>query len=121
MGTGMALSIILYTSSILAAMASCCGLVKFASLGATYGLALGLYHLPIVFMMRSSLHGASWAYKYDAVERVSKRMVICFFIKIYLSIIACRLLIEYSPLLFSFLKSILFLFQQSPGYDCTTV
>src|SRR5207249_730025 len=80
MGTGMALSIILYTSSILAAMASCCVLVKFVSLGATYGLALGLYHLPIVFMMRSSLHGASWAYEYDAVERISKRMMICFFI-----------------------------------------
>src|SRR6266478_3186208 len=80
MGTGMALSIILYISSILAAMASSSGLVKFASLGATYGLALGLYHLPIVFMMRSSLHGASWAYKYDAVIRISRRMVICFFI-----------------------------------------
>src|SRR5436309_15905482 len=79
MGTGMALSIILYISSILAAMASCCVLVKFVSLGATYGLALGLYHLPIVFMMRSSLHGASWAYEYDAVERISKRMMICFF------------------------------------------
>src|SRR6266496_662741 len=110
----MALSIILYISSILAAIASSCGLVKFASLGGIYGLALGLYHLPIVFMMTSSLHGASWAYKYDSVERISKRMMICFFIiEIYLSIIACRLLVEYSPLLFSFLKPILFLFQQS--------
>src|SRR5438477_8080971 len=85
MGTGMALSIILYISSILAAMASCCGLVKFASLGGIYGLALGLYHLPIVFMMRSSLHGASWADKYDAVVRISRRMVICFVIKRFYS------------------------------------
>src|SRR5205814_10410794 len=91
MGIGMALSIILYISSILAATASSCGLVKFVLSGGTYGLALGLYHLPIVFIMKSSLHGASWAYEYDAVERVSKRMMICFFmIKIYLSIIACN-------------------------------
>src|SRR5260221_6483545 len=88
MGTGMALSIILYISSILAAMASSCGLVKFVLSGETYGLALGLYHLPFVFMMTASLHGASWAYKYNVVVRVSKRMVICFFIiQIYLSII----------------------------------
>src|SRR5436190_15251886 len=81
----MALSIILYISSILAAMANSCGLVKFVF----SGLALSLIHLPL-FMMAASLHGASCAYKYDAVERVSRRMVICFFIKrFHLSIIAC--------------------------------
>src|SRR5436190_20400114 len=81
----MALSIILYISSILAAIASSCGLVKFVFSEGTYGLTLGLYHLPIVFMMRSSLHGASWAYKYDAVKRVSRRMVICLFICYFMS------------------------------------
>src|SRR6266404_4227839 len=95
MGTGMALSIILYISSILAAMASSCGLVKFVLSGGTYGLALGLYHLPIVFMMKSSLHGASCAYKYDAVERVSKRMVICFFIVENLFVDYCMGLLFY--------------------------
>src|SRR5258706_15794577 len=106
MGTGMALSIILYISSILAAMASSCGLVKFVLSGGTYGLALGLYHLPIVFMMKSSLQGASWAYKYDAAVRIRTRMVICFFmIKIYLSIIACNFSMgKFSSI--AFLKSV---------------